>query len=203
MKIVTSMYVEQGGEEMQDRAEIFQCGERIVVAIADGVGGISGGTLAAETFVYNVQNAVQFLIDADHCHRLLHQVDWLLAGDLNGAETTGVVAVIDSGKVFGASCGDSGARLYRHDEVVDVTPSGRSRSFLGSGNALVTEFVTEMKGTLVVATDGLWKYAKSSDIDAAIGNAAPQQLASALADLARLTTRKLQDDIAIVTCVRL
>lgn len=197
------MHIEQGGSELQDRAEIFQSGERIVIALADGVGGMSGGTLAAETFVYNVQTAAEFLSEADRCRRLLHQVDLLLAGDVNGAQTTGVVAVIDSNKLFGATCGDSGARLYRNDQVVDVTPSGKSKPFLGSGNALVTEFTTGMNGTLVVATDGLWKYARASDIAAAIGSVVPERLACVLADLARLRNRKLPDDIAIVTCVGL
>ena len=140
---------------------------------------------------------------ADHCRRLLHQVDWNLAGDLNGAETTGVVIVIESTRLFGASCGDSGARLYRRDATLDLVPTGRTKPFLGSGKALVSEFEAEMEGVLVVATDGLWKYAKASDIAATVRGAPPERLAAALSELPRLRSGNLPDDIAVVTCVSL
>lgn len=198
MKIVTSIHIEKGSADLQDCAEIFRSGERTVLALADGVGGISGGTLAAETFVYNIRQGVEHLTSVDHCRRLLLQVDRVLAGDIHGAQTTGIVAVIESGKLFGAFCGDSEARIYRHDQTIYLS-QGRAKPFLGSGNAQVVEFEAKMEGVLVVATDGLWKYAKSSDIGAIVRDAAPETLAVALSNLPRLRSGNLPDDIAVVT----
>lgn len=200
MKVVTSIHIEKGGVELQDRAEIYNMQGRTVIAVADGVGGISGGTLAADTFVYNVQEAVQHLTDAEKCRRLMMQVDRILSGDLNGPETTGIVIVIDSKRLFGAACGDSAARIYRADCEIEVTPSGRSKPFLGRGSALIADFEVELSGTLVVATDGLWKYSKSADIARTIRNTVAERLAAALADLSRLKSGALPDDIAVVTC---
>ena len=57
-----------------------------------------------------------------------------------------------------------------------------------------------MRGTLVVATDGLWKYAKPGEIATKVKFVAPEQLAPELANLTRLRSGALADDIAIVTC---
>ena len=57
MKLVTSIHIERGSAELQDRAQLIHADGRTIVALADGVGGISGGTLAAETFVYSIQEA--------------------------------------------------------------------------------------------------------------------------------------------------
>lgn len=200
MKVVTSIHIEKGGVELQDRAEIFNSQGRTVIAVADGVGGLSGGTLAADTFVYNVQEAVQYLTDAEKCRKLMMQVDWILSGDLNGPKTTGIVVVIDSKRLFGAACGDSAARIYQADREIEVTPPGRSKPFLGSGSAPIADFEIELIGTLVVATDGLWKYSKSPDIWRTIRNTVAERLAAALADLSRLQSGNLPDDIAVVTC---
>ena len=84
--MVTSIHVEGGSVELQDRAEIFRLNDRIVIALADGAGGIANGAAAAETFVYNVQEACARLTTPDECRRLLLQVDSVLASGRDGGE---------------------------------------------------------------------------------------------------------------------
>ncbi|HEX7859089.1 MAG TPA: protein phosphatase 2C domain-containing protein [Verrucomicrobiae bacterium] len=200
MKLTTSIHIEKGSADLQDRAEIFHSGDRTIIALADGVGGIAGGTLAAETFVYTIQQAVEHLTDAAACRQLLRQIDWALRGDLSGGQTTGIVAVVEGNKLFGASCGDSEARIFRSDERFLTPLTERTKKFLGTGEALINEFTSTISGTLVIATDGLWKYAKSSEIAALIQTVAVDILAAKLADLSRLKSGVLPDDIAVVCC---
>ena len=200
MNFATSLHVERGNPELQDCAEIFMVEDRIVIAVADGAGGIAGGAAAAETFIDNVKEACAHLVTSDHCRRLLFQIDSLLASGRDSGETTGIVVVVTPEQMFGAKAGDSEGRLYCGNEVKCVTRSERTKPLLGSGNALVSEFATEMKGMLVVATDGLWKYTKSSDLAEKIKSVAPENLASELVNLPRLRSGALPDDIAVVTC---
>jgi PPM family protein phosphatase len=202
LSLITSIHIEKGSSQLQDCAEIFHSGNRTIIAVADGVGGIAGGTLAAETFIYTLRRAVEHLTDADACRQLLHQIDRVLAGKSGGGQTTGIVGVIEPGKLFGASCGDSEARLFTSGGRVLTSLTESTKRFLGSGEALVNEFTAAMKDTLVVATDGLWKYAKSAEIAAIVSTADPERLAAALANLPRLRSGNLPDDIAIVTCFR-
>jgi PPM family protein phosphatase len=164
VRFTTSLHLERGNPEMQDRAEIFAFDDRIVIAVADGAGGTSGGAQAAETFIYNVKEACAHVATPDHCRQLLLQIDSLLAGGRGGGETTGIIAVVTSETLFGALVGDSDARLYCDDEIKYVSGSRPTKPLLGSGSAFVSEFATAMRGMLVVATDGLWKYARSGDI---------------------------------------
>lgn len=200
MNAITSIHVERGGPELQDRAEIFRLDDRIVIAVTVVAGGIAGGAEAAETLIQNVRDSFAQLTTPNLCRQLLHQVDSLLAGGRDSGETTGIIAVVSPKLVFGASVGDSGARLYGSEKVMDLTPARLTKPFIGSGGAHVSEFGGAMNGTLVVATDGLWKYANPEKIAAKVSSTSPDKLASELTNLARLRSGGLPDDIAIVTC---
>ena len=76
---------------MQDRAEILSAGERVIIAVADGAGGIGGGA-AAETFIYEVKKVGAELTNPGQCQRLLLHIDSELAKVRDGGETTGIVA---------------------------------------------------------------------------------------------------------------
>ena len=199
MNLITSIHVERGGAELQDRAEIFQSGDRTILAIADGAGGVGGSAAAAEALIYNVMESCSQLLTPGHCHRLLLQVDTVLAGGGSG-ETTGIIAVITPEIIFGATVGDSGARIYHSNVETFLTAGGPLKPLLGSGEARVMEFGTLLEGTLVVATDGLWKYASSVNISAKIETVTPENLAAELVNLPRLRSGSLPDDIAVVTC---
>ncbi|TMA16715.1 MAG: hypothetical protein E6J85_18025 [Deltaproteobacteria bacterium] len=103
------------------------------------------------------------------------------------------------GRIVGASVGDSGAILFR-EPLVDL-PSGQARKpLLGSGSAQPRGFAVEWNGEpLLVATDGLLRFAVGRVIGAEL--ASPRDCDSAarrLTDLARLPSGALPDDVALV-----
>ena len=148
MNLITSIHVECGGAELQDRAEIVQSGDRTVISIADGAGGVAGGAAAAETLISNVRESCSHLLTPDDCYRLLLQVDDVLAGSGSG-ETTAVIAVVTPEIIFGAIVGDSGARIYHSKVETFLTAAGPPKPLLGSGEARVRKFGTSLEGTLL------------------------------------------------------
>src|SRR5580704_16740595 len=176
----------------QDRARVFDVGGGVVIALADGAGGTGNGATAA-----------QALIDA------IGAVDWctLLAGlDLDGdrlghgQSTAVVLSIVDAG-VSGASVGDSGAWLLQGTEIFDLTDGQSRKPLVGSGCVPYrVEPVRFDGGTLLVASDGLVRYAKRSDIARLASGTDLRSAARALIDLVRLPNGALQDDVAVVLC---
>jgi hypothetical protein len=71
-------------------------------------------------------------------------------------ETTGIVLVLNSRGLFGASVGDSAAWLFAVDSKAGLTQGQASKPFLGGGMSRPHRFEHAFeRGTLVVATDGL------------------------------------------------
>ena len=201
MEVSTSMVVHSGNPELQDRAEIIRLDNRILLAIADGAGGISGGAQAAEFFIRVVRESAASLTTPEACGRLLSQIDHGLLDARDCGETTGVVAIVEAGRVFGASVGDSIAWMFSSDERVELTDGQRRKPFLGSGVALSCPFNSAMfEGTIVLATDGLWKYASIESIEKVVRETDSASLANKLSEIVRLRSGTFPDDVAIVTC---
>lgn len=186
------------GRVGQDCAAAFEWPDgRQLLVVADGAGGSSGGAEAA-----------QAVID---CVRVLHAqgapVDWarvLTALDLEIArmpqagETTAVVALIQDGMVRGASVGDSGAWVVRGQDVSDLTEHQHRKPLLGSGVASPVSFGPVDCGAYVLlASDGLFKYAPPRRIAELVRSLPPAAAAHALVDAARLPSGRLQDDVAV------
>jgi hypothetical protein len=74
-KLITSLFLERGNPELQDRVEVLSLGERLVLIVADGAGGIGGGTQAAERFVRGARQSAPSLASADDCAELLRWLD--------------------------------------------------------------------------------------------------------------------------------
>lgn len=196
----TSISIQQGHLELQDRAEIFRLSGRTVLALADGAGGISGGAQAADLFLQSVREAAASLNDVDACRRLLHTIDHKLADSPECGETTGVIVVISAVGVYGASVGDSGAWLFASNGKDELTRGQQRKHYLGTGVALPHGFVRDMvEGTLVIATDGLWKYTSLEAIEERVHRRG-EDLAAQLTELVRLRSGTFQDDVAILTC---
>ena len=116
-----------------------------------------------------------------------------------GGQCTAVVVEISEGRVFGASVGDSGAWMLTGKAFIDLTENQNRKPLLGSDEALPMGFgPIELSGRLLIATDGLFKYATESDIaQRAMGvplNEAIEQLIAGV----RLRSGALQDDIGII-----
>lgn len=179
----------------QDRACVFVRSGGLVIALADGAGGTSNGGLAAQAFV-------------DAVGAMSRETDWSGAIEaldrdvtrLGHGQTTAVVLSVDARGITGCSVGDSGAWLVR-DEVIDLT-DGQVRKPLVGGGCLPFAFRAGPigNGTLLVASDGLLRYAKQQDIARISRGPDLATAAHTLVELVRLPSGALQDDVAVVLC---
>jgi len=197
-------------EATEDRLAVHQLDGGVVVVVADGVGGVSGGGRAADLAVKIVGEAIDHgtfnVFSADPWVELLIHADALIASDRHAGETTIVVmAVADDGHVVGASCGDSGAVIVGADgRLDDLTAGQHKKRRLGSGRALPVSFErATFGGTLVVATDGLLSFATTEVIARiAVEHEDIDEAAEALVRAVTLPSGTLQDDVAVVVVRR-
>lgn len=181
----------------QDRACVLEVADGLVIALADGAGGTSNGAIAAQAIVDAVSAAApttcdwcELLADLDHdAQRLAY-----------GQSTAVVLSISDVG-IRGASVGDSGALMLHGTDVVDLTDGQARKPLVGSGCVpfrVTSTLVAD--GTLLVASDGLLRYAKRTDIVRIASGADLNAAARALIEVVRLANGNLQDDVAIVLC---
>ena len=188
----------------QDRLAVEQFDDRIVLVVADGAGGMGGGAEAAQ-FICDraMQCAKASPGNADAWEERLVAFDRELSVSAHGGHSAAVVAEVRNGRVSGASVGDSQAWLIDHeDNVLDLTTHRQRKPLLGSGAARPRAFgpVDMNRRRLLVATDGLFRYAPM-DHFACMARVTPAPRApSTLSDMARLPNGELQDDLAIVVC---
>lgn len=97
------------------------------------------------------------------------------------------------------------------DVVIDLTGRQRRKPLLGSGAAVPVGFsatwtagfsTTWTPGTLLIATDGLFKYAPARRVAEIARGADLAAAAEALVEQVRLPSGGLQDDVAVVLCRR-
>jgi serine/threonine protein phosphatase PrpC len=173
-------------------------GDRTLVVVVDGAGGVAGGAAAAELVCAEVEQACQAKIsDWVAC---LEDVDRHLAGR---GQAAAVVAVIgDDGTVRGASVGDCQAWMFDGALARELTAAQVRKPLLGEGPAVPVGFEGRLEGVLLVATDGLWKYVRRERVAEVVGALLIKEAAEALVDDVRLKSGALQDDVAlaIVEC---
>ncbi len=179
----------------EDRVAVALADGRILIALADGAGGTGGGAAAADMVVRQIDNVGP---DFDPV-RLLGEADHLISR--HGGQSTGIILSLSIGGVSGASVGDSEVWLIRDSDDVALTAFQERKPLLGTGNATPRVFVTPpLKGTLVIATDGLFKYAPRQHLLTILRSDDLHSIPQRAVDLARLPSGDLQDDIAIVVC---
>jgi len=174
---------------------VLPCEHGVVIALADGAGGTAGGERAAKAVVDAVASVAS------------HAYDWsLLLAELDlkqigYGQTTAVVLWVTHDKIVGASAGDSGAWIIRGDDIEDITSAQHRKPLIGDG-AVVTPIATGPlgDGTLLVASDGLLRYAKRDDIARIAGGPDLAAAAKALVELVRLPSGELPDDVSVVLC---
>ena len=181
----------------QDRAAVFERDGGCVIALADGAGGTSNGEVAARSVIETAETLRA--ADADWCV-VLRALD----GDarLDGGQSTAIVLCVGEDGVVGASVGDSEAWLVARDGRVDVLTRGQhAKPLLGGGAHPVAVAAGALAdATLVVASDGLFRYARALDI-ARIATAPDLgAAATGLLELVRQPTGNVLDDVAIVLC---
>ena len=179
----------------EDRIATLAAADRTVIVVADGAGGVAGGAAAADFIcaraaAANAQGWVERLATID--------------SEMSAAASCGLAAavVLDvsrDGTVTGASVGDCEAWLFGDGEPRNLTIGQSRKPLLGSGEASPRGFTTKItNGTLVVGTDGLWKYAGRPRIVEAASSRPLDAAAIALVNAARLRNGELQDDVGVV-----
>lgn len=177
----------------EDRATAIALHDRIVIALADGAGGTGRGAGAAD--------AVIAAVNADPTRdpaALLEALDDPKQVALG--QTTAIVLAIRGAEITGASVGDSAAWLIDRD-ILDLTVDQQRKPLLGAG-AIVTPFTAAFTGTLLVASDGLVRYARRDAIVRAVAEPDLEAAADQLVAAARLPNGELQDDLALVLARR-
>jgi serine/threonine protein phosphatase PrpC len=190
----------------EDRAEVFEHEGALIVVVADGAGGVVGGSVASDA----VRNAIRARIakrpfdpyDTRAWSEALTATDTDLAGSKNGGETTAIVVVVGPYGVVGVSAGDSEAWVVsrRADRLTDK----QDRARLGTGRCQPTPFHRRaLEGVLVVATDGLFKHAPSDAIIACCTAPDVSDVANRLVGLPKLRSGTYPDDVALVVVAAL
>jgi PPM family protein phosphatase len=196
----TAKQIHAGGKELQDRAEIFWFGSNLVLVVADGAGGRSGAAEAAEFVARCVKQTFHSTnLSQEGLSEFLKSIDQQMADVGNVGETTCVIAVLSKNGIIGASVGDSGAWCISASGVDNLTSNQSRKPFLGRGCATPFGFARDsLKGTLLVASDGLLKYT-SAELIAAVAVADDvEKSARNLVELVRYPSGALPDDISVL-----
>ena len=183
----------------QDRAIAIPTAGGYLVAVADGAGGTGGGAVAAEHLIAFVSGLSEEAASTDWFDALCAFDDELSARPLSG-QTTGIVAFVGSERIIGASVGDSSAWLISlSGQTIDLTARQRRKPLLGSGEALPVLFEAERRGDRVLlASDGLFKYAPGDRICALATRGTVAEAANALTNCVQLPSGGFHDDVAVV-----
>lgn len=193
---------EAAGPRGDDRAAFFAVGETLVVVVADGAGGAMGGARAAETVLRMVRDEVGPAFpfaDLGAWCGLFVRLDEAIESDPEAGECTAVVAAVTRDRIVGASVGDSQAWHLTRAGTVDLTARQRRRPLLGSGGAVPVPFRERSRvGLVLVATDGLFKYAKGKAIRETLREDDLAGSAGRLVELVRLPSGTLCDDVSVV-----
>jgi len=185
--------VRDGGRG-EDRAACFTAHGRHVLVVADGAGGVGGGAVAAECVV----RAAEGLAHGAHgsAADALRSVDAELSG--LGCMSTGVIVEVRDGLISGASCGDSVAWLISAGGVEELTGHQLRKPLLGAGGSPVAFGNVQLRGALILATDGLVNYATRGAIVEASAGGTIRASARTLAELPRMQSGDYPDDVAVV-----
>lgn len=188
----------------QDRLAVEQFDDRIVLVVADGAGGMGGGAEAAQFACDRVKHFARATPgNSGAWVERLRAIDQTLSGSQHGGQSTVVVAEIWNGQVCGASVGDSRTWLIDlKDGVLDLTACQQRKPLLGSGLARPCGFgpIALNRRRLLLASDGLFRYAAQNKILAVVAANEFPQAPSLLTDFVRLPNGELHDDVAIVLC---
>ncbi|MGV3772479.1 MAG: hypothetical protein ACO1QB_06220 [Verrucomicrobiales bacterium] len=162
---------------------------------------MGGGAEAAEKLVQSIKQRRADITDQNRCCTVLTEIDDLLLKEGNGGETTCALAVIGKNEIFGASVGDSAVWFIPVSAPhVDLTALQSRKPLIGSGHATAKGFtIPKQTGVLMLATDGLLKYAKTELVVQSCRSSNSLELDewNTLA-LVRMANGKLQDDATVL-----
>lgn len=203
IKIETAKIAEGYKSEIEDKVEIIELADGVVIVVADGAGGTGGGANAANTVVRIVRDSVKSIDINDQSAWciMLAEIDSAIEKNRTGGETTAVAVGISANGIAGASIGDSEAWLITKNSYKDLTVHQQRKPLIGTGVAVPAPFLAKpFTDTLLVASDGLFKYANPNKICEIVRNDNIQNAVKQLVDIVRLKSGNLQDDVSIALC---
>jgi hypothetical protein len=181
----------------EDRIAVVSLIDRTVIVVADGAGGTGGGAAAAQAICDALTRRCA-LVPPPSWEVCLADVDAQMPGA--GLAAAVVVEVRHSGRITGASVGDCEAWIFAGEQKIELTANQVRKPLLGEDRSRPIGFESDATGLLVVATDGLWKYAKRERVVDAVAIRPLDAALTALVEATRLRSGALQDDVAIVVC---
>jgi serine/threonine protein phosphatase PrpC len=190
-----------GESENQDRGAIFEAAVGLVLAVADGAGGLSGGKQAATMAIDLVRKQANDLRDTTSCVRLLQQIDQTVEQDKMAGETTCALAVVTESEVYGASVGDSGVWVMNETGFANLTARQSRKPFIGSGvvSPIPFDHMRTCREFVLLATDGLLKYTSPERIMTTCRESGPpDEIARHLIQLVRYQSGALPDDVTVI-----
>lgn len=189
-----------GNPENQDRGLVVHDGPRLVLCVADGAGGRSGGAEAASLAVKLIREDAFRLNNGDACVEALRRMDEAMAKDSVAGETTCALTVVTPEEIFGASVGDSGVWwIPENGDLLNLTESQQRKPFVGSGAAWPVLFQRRNQpGWLLLATDGLLKYTSAERIVRVCREQPVELAAKQLIDLVKYPSGGLPDDVTVL-----
>lgn len=194
-----SSYLKQAGKSGEDSLTIFETDDTVLICIADGAGGMSGGLRASRmacNLVYRIDTSVGYESPEDS-ESLLIKLDNEICFDHEAGETTMILASIKNGVIWGASVGDSECWTVQNDYEYELTKLQYRKPLLGSGVAKPIGFgPVEVSGNIIFGSDGLFKYTTFEKIKRELSSTGC--CINNLAKLATQATGYLQDDVSII-----
>jgi hypothetical protein len=202
-------YSEAGGhahnEDAFETAGRPRAPDCLIVALADGQGGRSGGGRAAVVACRACVEAVSAappngLWRPDVWNGVLRAADAAVADDADAGFTTLVAFGVGNGVVCGASCGDSAALVCCGGCAAVLTARQRKDPPVGSGGALPVYFTARLTPpwAVLALSDGVWKYAGWDAVISLVAQRTGKELIDALRGRAALPNGRLQDDFTAV-----
>ncbi len=204
---MSDIYIESIGADNknQDRVSSFTHAGSSVIVLADGAGGTRGGEIAAEIAIDSATKVLQQQADITMttCMHAIQVSDQAIYLDREAGNTTVVIAIIQDETIFGASAGDSEAWLISNNQYQILTSNQDRKPLLGSSKVIPTHFgPAPHKGTLLVGSDGLFKYVQRNKILTICRDYEPSQTPQKLTTEAQLPNGSYQDDITLAVCRR-
>jgi serine/threonine protein phosphatase PrpC len=179
----------------EDRATVLELPGSVVIALADGAGGLGQGARAAQAWIDVVRadpSSASWAValeelDADEARR-------------GPGHTTAIAIELRGHELRGVSAGDSAAWIVTDTDIVDLLAHAPPKPLVGDG-CMAYEIAARIDaGTLLVASDGLVKYASRDHIAAIARGALLDEAVRALVELVRLDGGRLHDDTTVVLC---
>lgn len=180
--------IEEAAVSDEDRLDVI-AGDALLFVVADGAGGTGRGREAAEATVASAVSAGGDLV----AH--LRDVDVTLAPS-GGQAAAALVRIDPRGSTTAALAGDVDVWVRSRGAWRELAEERARKPLLGGG-ASVTEVRAEDVDALLVASDGLFRYAPSARITQLL-DAGDPHLPWMLVNATRLPSGALQDDVAIL-----